>query len=274
VKLEKGTTIGMNVATSRDGTAIAYDKTGSGPAVILVAGALCARLSWSGPKLATLLAPHFTVINYDRRGRGDSGDTKPYSVDREIEDIDAVLDRAGGSAYLYGHSSGAVLGMEAALSLGGDRVGKLAMYEPACNDAADARQAWSRYTEQLQEYLSGDRRGDAVALFMRSTGVPNSEIDGLRRAPAWPALEALAPTLAYDHVHILGRDASVPTARAAQVTVPALVMSGGASYPFMHDTARTLSRAMPSAELRTLEGQTHAPDVEVLAEVLVEFFSR
>jgi pimeloyl-ACP methyl ester carboxylesterase len=266
--------IGMNIATSRDGTAIAYDKTGSGPAVILVAGALCARLSWSGPQLATLLAPHHTVINYDRRGRGDSGDTKPYSVDREIEDIDALLDRAGGSAYLYGHSSGAALALEAALALGGDRVGKLAMYEPAYNDAADARQAWSQYTKQLQEYLSADRRGDAVALFMRSTGVPDSEIDGVRRAPTWPALEALAPTLAYDHAYILGRDASVPAALAAQVTVPALLMSGGASYPFMHDTARTLGQAIPGAELRTLEGQTHAADVEVLAKVLLEFFSR
>jgi pimeloyl-ACP methyl ester carboxylesterase len=264
----------MNTATSRDGTMIAYDKTGSGPVVILVAGALCARLSWSGPKLAKLLALHHTVINYDRRGRGDSGDTRPYAVDREIEDIDALLDRAGGSAYLYGHSSGASLALEAAVALGGDKVGKLAMYEPAYNDAPDARRAWSEYTRRLQEYLSADRRGDAVALFMMSTGVPDSEIAGMRRAPMWPAMEALAPTLAYDHAHILGRDGSSPTARAAQVTVPALVMNGGASYPFMHDTARTLSQAMPGAELRTLEGQTHAVDVEVLARVLVEFFSR
>src|SRR5579862_7568357 len=104
----------MQVVASKDGTHIAYDKQGEGPAVILVAGALCARLSWSGPQLSQLLAPHFTVFNYDRRGRGDSGDTKPYAVEREIEDIEALIDDAGGVAFLYGHSSGAALALEAA----------------------------------------------------------------------------------------------------------------------------------------------------------------
>src|SRR5438477_7803064 len=123
----------MHEVTSKDGTHIAYDTQGEGPAVILVAGALCARLSWSGPQLAKLLAPHFTVYNYDRRGRGDSGDTRPYAVAREIEDIEALIDEAGGSACLYGHSSGAALAMEAALSLG-NKVKKLAMYEAPYND--------------------------------------------------------------------------------------------------------------------------------------------
>ena len=114
----------MNMVNSEDGTKIAFDKVGKGPAVILVAGALSARLSWSGHGLPELLAPHFTVYNYDRRGRGDSGDAKPYTVQREIEDIKALIDEAGGESYLYGHSSGGALALEAALKLS-DKVKKL-----------------------------------------------------------------------------------------------------------------------------------------------------
>src|SRR6266496_5531496 len=127
--------------TSKDGTKIVYDQIGHGPAVILVAGALCSRSFWSGPALAKLLAPRFTVYNYDRRGRGDSGDIKPYAVEREIENIEALIDEAGGSAYLYGHSSGAALAMEAALRLG-NKVKKLAMYEVPYNEDAEYQRAW------------------------------------------------------------------------------------------------------------------------------------
>src|SRR5207237_8644101 len=134
----------QKTVTSKDGTNIAYDKHGEGPAVILVAGALCARLSWSGPQLSKLLAPHFTVYNYDRRGRGDSGDTKPYAVEREIEDIEALIDEAGGYAFLYGHSSGGCLALEAAVKLS-DKVKTLAMYEVPHKDAATAQQAWGTY---------------------------------------------------------------------------------------------------------------------------------
>lgn len=256
--------------TSRDSTTIAYDRQGEGPAVILVAGALCTRLSW-GPELSRLLAPHFTVYNYDRRGRGDSGDTQPYAVEREIEDIDALIAVAGGSACLYGHSSGAALILEAASRLG-DRVEKLALYEAPYNDDPAARQAWGRYIAQLTDALAADRRGDAVALFMRCVGMPDDQIAGMRRAPMWPMLEAIAPTLAYDHTALLGGDAAVPTERAASVRVPALVMHGGASYPFMRDTAHALGRAMPHAQVRTLEDQTHDVDLAVLAPVLAAFF--
>ncbi len=262
----------MNTVTSKDGSKIAYDTIGHGPAVILVAGALCSRSFWSGPELAKLLAPRFTVYNYDRRGRGDSGDTKPYAVEREVEDIKALIDEAGGAAYLYGHSSGAALALEAALRLG-NKVRKLAMYEAPYNEDAEAQQAWKQYIKQLTKLLAADRRGDAVALFMKYVGTPDEQIEGMRHAPNWPMFEALAPTLAYDHTAILGGDASVPTERAASVTVPTLVMNGGASYPFMHDTARALSQAMPHAEFRTLERQRHDVDLDVLAPVLMEFFS-
>ena len=261
-----------STVTSKDGTKIAYDKIGQGPAVILVAGALCARSFWSGPELAKLLARSFTVYNYDRRGRGDSGDNKPYAVEREIEDIEALIDEAGGWAYLYGHSSGAALALEVALKPD-NKVKKLAMYEAPYNNDAEAQLAWKEYIKQLTELLAADRRGDAVALFMKYVGMPADQIEGMRQAPIWPMLESLAPTLAYDHTAILGKDASVPTERAAHVLVPTLVMNGGASYPFMYDTAQALGKAIPNAQARILEGQTHDVDPDVLAPVLVEFFS-
>src|SRR5256884_2283339 len=248
----------MHVVTSKDGTNIAYDKQGEGPAVILVAGALCARLSWSGPQLSNLLAPHFTVYNYDRRGRGDSGDTKPYAVAREVEDIEALIDEAGGSAYLYGHSSGAALVLEAAVQLG-QKIKKLALYDAPYHEEPADRHAYKDYIKQLTQALAADRRGDAVAAFMHYVGMPTDQIAAMRQSPAWPQLEAIAPTLAYDHTAIMGKDASVPIERATHVLVPTLVMNGGASYPFMYETARALSKAMPHAQLRTLEGQDHGP---------------
>ncbi len=261
----------MRKVMSKDGTPIAFDQSGQGPALILVAGALCARLSWSGSELAKLLAPHFTVYNYDRRGRGDSGDTRPYAVTREVEDIEVLVDEAGGSAYLYGHSSGGALVLEAALQLG-EKVKKLAIYEVPYNDDRETQWAWRAYIQQLTELLAANRRGDAVALFMQYVGTPAEQIEGMRHTPAWPQLEAIAPTLAYDHTAILGNDLSVPIERAAQVRVPTLIINGSASFPFMYGTARTLSKAIPHAQLRTLEGQDHAPADDVLAPVLIEFF--
>jgi len=262
----------MDTVTSRDGTKIAFDKVGKGPAVILVAGALCARLSWSGAGLSKLLAPQLTVYNYDRRGRGDSGDTPPYAVEREIDDIEALVDDAGGQASLYGHSSGACLAMEAAAKLGG-KIAKLAMYEAPYNNDADAQTAWNEYLKELGRLLAAGRRGDAVALFMKYVGTPEAQIEGMRHAAMWPAFEAIGPTLAYDHVGVMGTIASVPVARAASVSVPALVMNGSASPPFMHETARALSRAMPRAQLHTLEGQRHDVSPQVLAPLLAEFFA-
>ena len=261
----------MNTVNSADGTRIAYDRQGEGSALIVVDGALCARLSGSKPELVGLLASRFTVYSYDRRGRGDSGDTQPYSVDREIEDIEALIDNAGGTAHLYGHSSGASLALDAADTLGG-KVRKLAMYEAPYNDDPAAQQAWGEYVSQLTEALADHRRGDAVALFMRYVGMPAEQVDGMRKAPFWAGMEAIAPTLAYDHTAILGKEAAVPSERAARVLVPALVMHGSASPPFMADTAGALRRALPHATLHALEGQGHDVNPRALAPVLVEFF--
>jgi pimeloyl-ACP methyl ester carboxylesterase len=262
----------MNTVKSKDGTTIAFDKQGDGPPLILVDGAMSTRSSGSKPELERLLAQHLTVYSYDRRGRGDSGDTKPYAVEREIEDIDVLIDGAGGSAYLYGHSSGACLAMEAAVRLG-DKVKKLAMYEAPYNDDPQAQRAWSEYLKKLTEALALDRRGDAVALFMAYVGTPAAQIEGMRHAPFWGGMEAVAPTLAYDHAAIMGKDGSIPTERAARVHVPTLVMSGGDSFPFMLETAKRLSKVIPAARLRTLDGQTHDVHAEALAPVLVEFFA-
>lgn len=261
-----------SIVISKDGTRIAYDKIGQGPAVILVAGALCSRTFWSGPGLARLLARNFTVYNYDRRGRGDSGDTLPYALEREIEDIEALQKEANGPVYLYGHSSGAALALEAALRLG-NKVKKLAMYEAPYNDDAEAQRAWKAYIKQLTEALAANRRGAAVALFMELTGTPADQIEAMRHAPIWSMFEAIAPTLAYDHSTIMGKDASVPTERATLITIPTLVMNGGASYPFMDVTAQTLGKAIPNAQVRILEGQTHDVDLDVLAPALMEFFT-
>src|SRR5260370_1398001 len=192
----------MDTLSSPDGTTIAYDSHGEGPALILVDGALTVHSSGSGAELAKLLAPHFTAYGFDRRGRGESGDTLPYAVDREIDDIEALIDRAGGPAFLYGHSSGGPLAMRAAIRLGG-KDSKIAMYEPPYNNDLGAQESWSQYLRQLREALAERRRGDAVALFMRFVGTPAEQIDGMRRAPFWPATQTVAPTPAYDHPAIL-----------------------------------------------------------------------
>jgi pimeloyl-ACP methyl ester carboxylesterase len=262
----------MNTLSSHDGTTIAYDKQGDGPAVIVVDGALTVHSSGSGSELATRLAPHFTVYGFDRRGRGESGDTLPYAVNREIDDIEALIDHAGGSSYLYGHSSGGPLALRAALRLG-RKVSKIAMYEPPYNNDPGAQESWSQYLGQLRQALAEGRRGDAVALFMRFVGMPADQVDGMRHAPLWRGLESVAPTLAYDHAAILGEPWSVPTELAARLSVPALVMAGGASFPSMPLAARAMSQAIPQGQLRMLEGQTHEVNPAVLAPVLVEFFS-
>ncbi|MEW6401214.1 MAG: alpha/beta hydrolase [Chloroflexota bacterium] len=261
----------MKTVTSKDGTTIAYDQFGNGPALILIAGATQHRAT--DPQtahLAELLASHFTVFNYDRRGRGDSGDTQPYAAEREIEDIEALIDESGGSAFVYGISSGAALAMKAAIRLDG-KIKKVALYEAPYDSTDDAEKAWREYRKHLKQALTENRRGDAAALFLALVGMPADQIDEMRKEPWWAGFEAVAPTLAYD-AEIMGEDRSAPVKLASQVSVPALVMNGSASERFMYDTAVALAKATPNAQHRVLEGQTHAVDPDVLAPVLIEFF--
>lgn len=260
----------MKKIFSKDGTPLAFDQSGTGPAVILVGGAFQHRAIDSGTaKLAALLAPHFTVLHYDRRGRGDSGDTLPYAIEREIEDIDALLQEVGGSASIFGMSSGAVLALRAAAH--GLAIKKLALYEAPFTQAAEAHHMSANYTAQLTALLAQGRRGDAAAFAMQYFGTPAEMVAGMRQMPMWPLFEAAAPTLAYDNA-IMG-DGSVPSELLASVPTPTLVMDGGASPAFMHNAAQATADRLPNAQHRRLSEQTHNVEPEVLAPVLAEFFA-
>jgi pimeloyl-ACP methyl ester carboxylesterase len=257
----------MNTVVSPDGTTIAFDRLGEGPPVVLIAGAAVDRSS--DAPLAELLAADFTVFNIDRRGRGDSGDTPPYAVERELEDIGAVLEEAGGSANLYGHSGGAALALQAAAS--GLSVGKLALYEPPYILDATRRPPLD-HVEQLEKMIAEGRRGDAAAYFMREVvRAPAEFVAEARTQPWWAAQEALAHTLAYD-ARILG-DYALPTGRAQSVRVPTLVLAGGRDFPWMRDTARALADALPQGRTRMLEGQGHSVDAAAVAPALRDFFA-
>jgi pimeloyl-ACP methyl ester carboxylesterase len=259
----------MKRLLSRDGTQIAYDQVGLGPVVILVLGALNSRKS--GARLAKLLAPRFTVVSYDRRGRGDSTDTAPYAPQREVEDVAALIDKAGEPVCVYGHSSGAALALEAAIKLH-KLLKKLAVYEAPYSLGRDASKAAKEYDRQLKKLLATGRKADAVALFVQNVGVSDKQIQAMKRLPMWRGLVTLAPTLAYDS-EVLGKGHSLPAARLALIGIPTLVMHGGAGAPSMRDAAQAISKAIPNAQLRSLPGQTHGVSPKVLAPVLAEFFS-
>lgn len=260
----------MPHVTSKDGTSIAYDKTGKGPAIVLVDGAMGYREYHGGRPLAAELARTFTVHTYDRRGRGESTDTQPYGVEREIEDIEALIEAAGGSAYLYGSSSGAALALKAAGKLGATKVAKLAVYEPPFNSSDDqAEEDFAQYTRKMAALLDAGKRGDAIAFFLTDM-VPAEKLEGMRQSPEWPIMEAVAPTLAYDNA-VMG-DGSIPVEDAKAATMPALVLDGGTSLDFFHEVAEALAKATPHAERQTIEDQTHMPDPEAIAAALVTFF--
>ena len=252
--------------TSADGTPIAFERLGDGPPIIVVGGAICDR-AMTRPT-AEQLAQHFTVINYDRRGRGDSGDTAPYAVEREIEDLGALIAEAGGTASVYGHSSGAVLALHAAAT--GLPIARLVLHEPPFTpDEEEWRRRSREYGENLGTILAEERRGDAVELFMTRVGTPQEMVDQWRKESWWAGIEALAPTLAYDS-EVMGdgsRGGTIPTDVVGAATTPTLVLSGGASPAWMIDTGRQVADAMPNGLHRVLEGQGHdvAPDVLVPA---------
>jgi pimeloyl-ACP methyl ester carboxylesterase len=256
----------MSKVTSRDGTTIDIDRSGQGPPVVLVTGGSVDRQANAG--IAGELSKRFTVLNYDRRGRGESTDTPPYAIDREIEDIEAVIAEAGGSAHLFGSSSGAALALYAAAS--GLPLMKLALWEPPFI-IDESKRPPADQVEQYETMIAEGRRGDAVEYFMtRVIGMPAEMVAGMRGQPWWPAQEALAHTLAYD-ARIMG-DYSLPTDAAASVKAPTIVIAGGADFGWMRETAEALAKAIPDGQARILDGQGHDVDPTVLAPVLVEFF--
>jgi pimeloyl-ACP methyl ester carboxylesterase len=257
----------MDTVRSHDGTTIAFDRAGQGPAVVLTGAGPTDRMA--NAQLAALLAPQFTVLNYDRRGRGDSGDTAPYAVEREYEDLAAVIEAGGGSAALFGTSGGAILALEAATR--GLPITRLALWEPAYIVDGSRPPVPKDYKDQLAELLAAGRKGDMVELFMtQAVGMPADFVAPMRQSPFWPSMEATAPALVYD-AEIVG-DFSVPRDRLATVDVPALVIDGGQT-PWLTNSAEAVASALPRARRRTLAGQPHNVDAAALAPVVAEFLA-
>lgn len=260
----------MPTVTSNDGTRIAYSRTGSGPAVVLVGGGLDDG-SENAP-LAPVLADRFTVVNYSRRGRAGSGDTLPYALEREIEDLDALLrEAAGGSAHLFGASSGGALALEAAAAgLAVDRIG---VYEVPYFVTDEGLEMWHGYVEGLHGALSEGGRDDALELFMRVAGSPDEQIAAAKSSEYWPGMQAIAHTLAYDAA-CLG-DGRPPVVRLAGVVQPTLVMTGArpGGDDFFEPAADAIVAALPNAERLTLPGAGHMVEPTAVGPALARFFA-
>lgn len=265
----------MKKVTSKDGTTIAYDQTGQGEPVILVNGAFSYRRYPGAVELADLLSKNFTVINYDRRGRGDSSDTKPYAVEREIEDLEALIRAVGGSASLWGLSSGAVLALKAATQ--GLNIKKLALYEPPYIVDNSGTLPPPDFVKQVTQLIAEDRRADAVRYFMtKGMGAPGFVVMMMRLMPVWSKLKAVANTLPYDAMlledHAAGKP--FPSHQWDSVTMPVLVMNGEKSVVPLRNAAQALADALPNARQHVLEGLSHTNiDMKVIAPVASTFFA-
>jgi pimeloyl-ACP methyl ester carboxylesterase len=263
----------MNTVRSADGTTIAYTRAGQGPPLILVDGAMCSRSFGPMPKLAGQLAPHFTVFTYDRRGRGESGDTPPYAPDREVEDLEALVALAGDRVFVYGTSSGAALALEAAKRV--PAISKLAIYEPPFIVDDTRSPIPEGYLNELNRLIADGRRGDAVKMFMRFVGTPAFVTAVMPVTPVWSKLKAAAPTLPYDIAFMQDHQRGRPLTPAqwAEVKTPTLVAVGQQSPAWMTNATRALAGALPDAAHRTLPGQNHMVKPQAIAPVLTEFFN-
>jgi pimeloyl-ACP methyl ester carboxylesterase len=246
-----------STVTSRDGAPIAFTRAGEGRPLVLIDGAFCHRGMGPSSPLAALLARSYTVFTYDRRGRGESGDNPPYAVERELEDLETLIEEASGSAYVWGISSGAVLALEAARR--GVGIAKLALYEPPLIVDDSRPPIPADIASQLNDLVAADRRNDAVRLFLRQMGAPRIVIALMRRLPVWPKLCRVAHTLPYDMTIVspYQRGTALPTNRWEDMAVPTLVMVGGKSPAWLHHSGQALADVLPTASHRVVEGQTH-----------------
>jgi pimeloyl-ACP methyl ester carboxylesterase len=262
----------MSTVTSKDGTRISYTATGNGPAIILVSGATSyPALDPTLPVLADLLKDEFTFVTFDRRGRGESGDTKPYAIDREIEDIEAVIDAVGGKAALYGQSSGAVLSLIAAGQL--PTVTHVLAYEPPYSLPGAGYQVPADYIATLERFNAAGDRSAAAAYFIKTVGASDADIEGMKQSPFWPVMEAVAPTIVYDG-YAMTKDrkgAEIPSHLWARSKAKILVVDGGASFPGMPEAADAVAAATPGANRKTLGDQGHGPSPESIAPILKAF---
>lgn len=252
-------------AESKDGTKLAFEKVGKGAALIIVGGALSERNG--GKPLAGKLSKDFTVYVYDRRGRGESGDTQPYTVAREIEDLDALIEKAGGNAYVYAVSSGAALALQAAAKLGPTKVTKLAVYEPPYGQNS---KEFDEQKERIDQLVENGKPGDAAEYFFTAVGTPPPALQDMKRSPAWEGFKKLDYTLAYDYA-VLG-NGDIPD-NVEQITIPTLVLTGEKTLPFIPPTADRLAQVIPGAQRKVIAGQSHQAAPEVVAPLLSEFFS-
>ena len=257
--------------TSADGTSIGYSVTGSGPVLVLVDGAFCSREFGPSPKVAAALAGAFTVVTYDRRGRGASGDTKPWSLEREVEDLAAIIDATGGRASLLGFSSGGALALETAAR--SSTVERVVAYEipfvldPTGNVMPDG------FIEQIEAHVADDRPGDAARQFMLHVGTPRPAVAVMRRLPMWKKLAAAGRTLPYD-LRLLGdtqHGKPLPRERFAAVSAPALVMAGGKSPEWMRTGAQAIAATLTNGTFQELPGQTHMVKAKTIAPPVAEF---
>jgi pimeloyl-ACP methyl ester carboxylesterase len=261
-----------STVTSADGTPIAYTKTGDGPAVIVVDGALCHRAFGPSGGIAAQLGSEFTVYTYDRRGRGESGDADTFAPEREVEDLAALIREAGGQARVVGFSSGGALALLATAANVG--VTKVACYEVPYVTQDWHRELALKYTTELHQALDEGRLDDMPALFMALVGMPEADIAGMRQSPVWPAFTAVAKSLTYDNAVLgYGAGGAVPTDVLAAITVPVLAMDGGASPDMLRDPAGLIAEACADAERITLPEQTHEVSPEVVSPVLAKFFT-
>ncbi|MBC6470397.1 alpha/beta fold hydrolase, partial [Actinomadura alba] len=261
----------MNKVISADGTPIAFERFGSGRPVVVVGGATCDRAKMR--EVSERLAHHFTVINYDRRGRGDSGDTAPYAVQREIEDLGALITEAGGTVSVYGHSSGAGLALHAAAH--GLPITRLALHDPPFVPAGEQERAAREQGRQLRTLLEQDRRGDAAALFMTWTGVPSEAVAQMRGEPWWAGLEAIAHTLAYDS-EVMGdisRGGTIPADQVGRVATATLVVNGGACPAWMIDAGRRIADGIPGGRQIVLADQEHVVPPDLLVPAIADFLA-
>lgn len=259
----------MLTFNSADGTRIAYDKRGSGPAVILIDGAWCGRNMGPMPKLAPLLAPHFTVYNYDRRSRGDSGLSTDYAPQREYEDLAGLIEIAGGSACLYGTSSGAALALFATAR--GLPVERLAIFEPPFTNVPGGKPMPAGYQEEVERLVREDRRAELARYFMvRMVGMPAIMMPLMRLNPAWKAMLHNAPSLPHDTAVMEGY--GFPAAAARSIRVPTIVMSGDKTFKQLKEPVRLARETIPGAVFASLAGQSHDAAAEVVAPVLIDFF--
>ena len=251
----------MNRAQSNDGTQIAFDRAGAGPALVLVVGAFSDRASTK--TLASGLGPTFTVYEYDRRGRGDSVEAGPYSIQHEVDDLAAVIEAAGGSAFAFGHSSGGALVLEAAAS--GVPLRALAVYEPPYTEGPS-----HEFAARLADMAAAGRKSDAVEAFLALMGTPAGVLKQMKAGPYWEHMESFAHTLAYEVG--LCNDGSVPVDRLSKISIPTLALAGGASPEWAREGAHAIAAAVPNGQARVLEGQGHGVADDVLIPVLKEFF--